>query len=84
MNPLAEALKERTFKFALQIIVFCRTLRKTWKVANCRTSSFDQEHVLARTTDQLDALLDESTQLSRVFNQSQLTAKNNAIARRSR
>lgn len=36
------------------------------------------------TGSELDALLDESTQLSRIFNQSQLTAKNNAIATRTR
>ena len=52
MNRLAEAVKERTFKFAL-------------------------------TSSELDDLLDESTQLARIFNQSQLTAKNNAIARRT-
>ena len=32
----------------------------------------------------LEWLLDESTPLSRIFNQSQLTAKNNAAARRTR
>jgi four helix bundle protein len=36
------------------------------------------------TGSEVDALLDESTQLSRIFNQSQLTAKNNALARRTR
>jgi four helix bundle protein len=31
MNPLAEALKARTFKFALKSIFFCRALRNTWE-----------------------------------------------------
>jgi four helix bundle protein len=31
MNPRAEELKRRTFRFALAIIAFCRTLRETWE-----------------------------------------------------
>ena len=31
MNPRAEALKKRTFNFALRIVYFCRELRKTWE-----------------------------------------------------
>jgi four helix bundle protein len=31
MNPQAEALKKRTFKFGLQVVYFCRELRKTWE-----------------------------------------------------
>lgn len=31
MNSQAEALKKRTFKFALQVVYFCRELRKTWE-----------------------------------------------------
>jgi four helix bundle protein len=31
MNPHAEALKKRTFNFALRIVHFCRRLRKTWE-----------------------------------------------------
>lgn len=31
MNPQAEALKARTFQSALDIIAFCRLLRKTWE-----------------------------------------------------
>jgi four helix bundle protein len=31
MNPKAEELKRRTFKFALAIITFCRSLRETWE-----------------------------------------------------
>ena len=31
MNPHAEALKKRTFNFALRIVYFCRALRKTWE-----------------------------------------------------
>jgi four helix bundle protein len=31
MNPRAEALKRRTFKFALEVIAFCPVLRKTWE-----------------------------------------------------
>jgi four helix bundle protein len=31
MNPQAEALKKRTFQFALSVVYFCRRLRKTWE-----------------------------------------------------
>jgi four helix bundle protein len=31
MNPKAEELKRRTFKFALTVISFCRSLRETWE-----------------------------------------------------
>ena len=31
MNPRAEELKRRTFKFALHVIAFCRPLRETWE-----------------------------------------------------
>src|SRR5690242_18317120 len=31
MNAQAEALKKRTFTFALAIIAFCRILRQTWE-----------------------------------------------------
>ena len=31
MNPQAEALKQRTFAFALAVIRFCRILRGTWE-----------------------------------------------------
>lgn len=31
MNPKAEALKRRTFAFALDVVKFCRTLRNTWE-----------------------------------------------------
>ena len=31
MNPRAEALKRRTFSFALGVIRFCRDLRGTWE-----------------------------------------------------
>ena len=31
MNPKAEELKRRTFKFALAVIAFCRSLRETWE-----------------------------------------------------
>ena len=31
MNPRAEALKERTFTFALAVVRFCRILRNTWE-----------------------------------------------------
>jgi four helix bundle protein len=31
MNSKAEELKRRTFKFALAVISFCRTLRETWE-----------------------------------------------------
>src|SRR5688500_5635901 len=113
MNPLAEALKERTFKFALKIIFFCRTQRDTWEGrelsdqlfrsgtrvgANYRSASRACSHpdfiakigfVVEEADEsvywlqliqaaeiakgaQLDWLLDESGQLSRIFNQSQL------------
>src|SRR6185503_4021802 len=125
MNRLAEALKERTFNFALRIIRFCRGLRCTWEGrelsdqlfragthvgANYRSAARARSHLdfinkigfVVEEADEsvywlelikaaeivtglvVDALLDESTQLSRIFNQSQLTAKNNAAARRSR
>jgi len=125
MNRLAEALKERTFTFALRIIRFCRGLRSTWEGralsdqlfrsgtrvgANYRSAARARSHLdfinkigfvveeadesvywleLIKaaeivTGSELDDLLDESTQLARIFNQSQLTAKNNAAARRSR
>jgi four helix bundle protein len=31
MNPKAEELKRRTFRFALAVIAFCRSLRETWE-----------------------------------------------------
>jgi four helix bundle protein len=31
MNPRAEALRTRTFEFALRIVGFCRELRTTWE-----------------------------------------------------
>ena len=31
MNPKAEALKNRTFQFALKVVAFCRVLRGTWE-----------------------------------------------------
>ena len=31
MNPKAEALKKRTFQFALDVIAFCPVLRKSWE-----------------------------------------------------
>src|SRR5688572_22038917 len=31
MNPQAEALKRRTFRFALDVIRFCRILRSNWE-----------------------------------------------------
>jgi four helix bundle protein len=31
MNPKAEALKNRTFRFALAVIAFCPALRRTWE-----------------------------------------------------
>jgi four helix bundle protein len=31
MNPKAEELKKRTFKFALAVIAFCRSLRERWE-----------------------------------------------------
>ena len=33
MNPHAEALKKRAFNFALRVVYFCRSLRKTWEGA---------------------------------------------------
>ena len=110
--------------FALKIIRFCRTLRKTWEGrelsdqlfragtrvgANYRSASRARSHPdfvakmgfvveesdesafwleliqaaeVAKGTD-LEWLLDESNQLFRIFNQSHLTAKGNAAARRN-
>jgi four helix bundle protein len=31
MNPRVEALKSRTFQFALDVVAFCRVLRGTWE-----------------------------------------------------
>ena len=125
MNPLAEALKARTFRFARKIIFFCRALRNTWEGrelsdqlfrsgtrvgANYRSASRARSHpdfvakigFVVEEADEsvywleiikaaevakgveLEWLLDESSQLSRIFNQSQLTAKNNATGRRNR
>ena len=124
MNPHAEALKKRTFAFALQIVYFCRRLRKTWEGdefadqifragtrvganyrAACRGRSHDDfvaklGHVVeeadesvywleliaaAKTVDDpgLPALITEANELSAIFNQSQLTAKQNQGARKA-
>jgi four helix bundle protein len=124
MNPRAEELKRRTFKFALQIIGFCRILRRTWEGrelsdqlfragtrvgANYRAACRARSHAdfVAKlglvvdvadesiywleltaaagivATDELRWLLDESSELSRIFNQSQLTARRNAAARKT-
>jgi four helix bundle protein len=124
VNPQAEALKGRTFTFALKIIRFSRTLRDTWEGpelsdqlfrsgtrvgANYRSTCRARSHpdfvakmgFVVEEADEsvywlelikaaaitksveLDWLLDESSQLSRIFNQSQLTAKTNATSRRA-
>jgi four helix bundle protein len=124
MNPEAEQLKQRTFRFALSIIRFCRKLRENWEGrelsdqifrsgtrvgANyrsaCRALSstdfvkkigyvveeadesvywLDLIRAAAITTDStLGPLLAEATELSRIFNQSQLTAKTNLAAKRA-
>src|SRR3954463_16102321 len=31
MNPRVEALKSRTFQVALDVVAFCRVLRKSWE-----------------------------------------------------
>jgi four helix bundle protein len=123
VNPRAEELKRRTFRFALRIIGLCRTLRRTWEGrelsdqlfragtriganfrAACRARSHPDfvaklGHVVEEAdesvywleltaaagiaaTDDLRWLLDESNELSRIFNQSQLTARANAAARK--
>ena len=124
MNPEAEQLKQRTFRFALSIIRFCRKLRETWEGrelsdqifrsgtrvgANYRSagralSSADFVKKIGHVVEEADesvywldliraaaitpestlrSLLDEATELSRIFNQSQLTAKANLAAKRA-
>jgi four helix bundle protein len=119
MNSRAEALKQRTFTFALDVVRFCRSLRETWEGrefsdqlfraatrsgANYRAACRARSHAdfvnkiayVVEETDEavywleliaaaglcsdreLPRLLDEATQLSRIFNQSQLTAKGNS------
>ena len=125
MNPEAEKLKQRTFAFGLQIICFCRTLRKTWEGqelsdqlfragtrvganhrAACRGRSHPDfvvkiGHVVEEADEscywlelidaagivrgeELACLIREAHELSAIFNQSQLTAKQNAAAARER
>ena len=122
MNPRAEELKRRTFKFGLRIVRFCRTLRNTWEGcelsdqlfragtrvgANYRAACRARSHAdfvsklgfVVEEADEsiywleliqaagvtsgaeLEWLLGESNELSRIFNQSQLTARTNASAR---
>ena len=124
MNPRAEELKRRTFKFALGIIGFCRILRRTWEGrelsdqlfragtrvgANYRSACRARSHAdfvakLGLVVEESDEiiywleliaaagivptsecrwLLDESNELSRIFNQSQLTARRTAESRKS-
>ena len=40
MNPQAEALKQRTFVFALAVVKFCRILRSTWEGAELADQVF--------------------------------------------
>lgn len=121
MNPRVEELKRRTFAFGLQVIRFCRTLRRRWEGrelsdqlfragtrvgahyrAACRARSHadfvaklgfvveeaDESVYWLEMSDaaaimkgpELQSLLNESRELSRIFNQSQLTAKQNAAA----
>jgi four helix bundle protein len=40
MNPRAEALKRRSFRFGLRIVTFCRTLRDTWEGREFSDQSF--------------------------------------------
>ncbi|HEX2459630.1 MAG TPA: four helix bundle protein [Vicinamibacterales bacterium] len=125
MNPRAEALKMRSFRFGLRIVTFCRTLRDTWEGrefsdqlfrsgtrvgANYRAACRARSHAdftakmgyVVEEADEsiywlemieatgiaagveLKSLLAESNELSRIFNQSQLTAKTNAAARQRR
>ena len=124
MNPEAEQLKQRTFRFALSIIRFCRKLRENWEGrelsdqifrsgtrvgANYRSacralSSADFVKKIGHVVEEADEsvywldligaaaispestmrpLLNEATELSRIFNQSQLTAKANLAAKRA-
>ena len=125
MNPLAEELKRRTFRFALTIVRFCRVLRTSWEGqelsdqrfrsgtraganyrAACRARSHDDfvskigivveeadetvywleliAHAGLVPTGTVDPLLDEASQLSQIFNQSQLTVKDNPAWRHRR
>jgi four helix bundle protein len=119
MNPRAEALKRRTFVFALAVIRFCRILRRTWEGceladqlfrsgtrigANYRAACRARSHAdfinkLGYVVEEADetiywleliqgagvctdatlaTMCTEAGELSAIFNQSQITAKNNA------
>ena len=123
MNPKAEELKKRTFKFALDVMVFCRVLRGTWEGrelsdqlfrsgtrvganyhAACRARSHadfvNKMGIVVEEADEsvywltliraghltderaIAPLVREANELSAIFNQSQLTAKMNAPAKR--
>ena len=125
MNVKALELQGRTFRFALDVIRFCRLLRSNWEGrelsdqlfragtrtgANyrsaCRARSHPDfvvkiGHVVEESdesvywleliraaaivpTPTVDALLKEASELFRIFNQSQMTAKANAAARSPR
>jgi hypothetical protein len=45
MNPHAEALKKRTFDFALRVVYFCRALRTTWEGAEFADQIFRSARV---------------------------------------
>jgi len=40
MNPIAEQLRERTMRFALRTVHFCRTLPDTWEGRHVRDQLF--------------------------------------------
>jgi four helix bundle protein len=40
MNEIAEQLKERTMRFALRVVRFCRTLPNTWEGHHVRAQLF--------------------------------------------
>ena len=40
VNPIAEELKERTLRFALEVVGFCRTIPDTWEGRHVRDQLF--------------------------------------------
>jgi four helix bundle protein len=91
MNPKADELKRRTFKFALAVISFCRSLRETWEGRELSDQLFRAGtrvganyraacRGLSHPDPALERLLGEAGELTAIFSQSQLTAKANAGA----
>ena|SRR5204863_5894296 len=82
MNPQAEALKKRTFKFGLQVVYFCRELRTTWEGDEFADQLFRSgtrvgANYQTINSPMLPRLLGEANGLWAILNQSQLTARIN-------